>query len=143
MSWWRIYVPDCPQLSPWLITVCQKLRLGVEGMKHWRPLKSPLRYPGAKKKVLQHFAQFWEQDHEEYRDVFVGGGSTFFGKPPAALSWLNDADEEVASFFVAMRDHAGELCDLVMSNKPSVDLWRDIKAKRLQDRKSTRLNSSH
>ncbi|MBU8711117.1 DNA adenine methylase [Brevibacillus parabrevis] len=90
-------------------------------------VKSPLRYPGAKKKVLNRFTQFWEVPHVEYRDVFVGGGSTFFGKPECPRNWLNDYDEEIAAFFISMRDYPEELCNLVMSTKPTVELWRQIK----------------
>ncbi|MTV49868.1 hypothetical protein GJ688_12885 [Heliobacillus mobilis] len=94
--------------------------------------KSPLRYPGAKKKVLKFFTQFWNHPHQEYRDVFVGGGSTFFGKPLSENNWLNDLDEEVAAFFVAMRDYPEQLCDLVLNTQPSVPLWRRIKAEELE-----------
>lgn len=90
-------------------------------------VKSPLRYPGAKKKVLNRFSQFWKVPHIEYRDVFLGGGSTFLGKPKCERNWLNDYDEEIAAFFISMRDYSDELCDLVMSTKPTVELWRHIK----------------
>lgn len=91
-------------------------------------IKSPLRYPGAKKKVLKHFKRFWNLEHHEYRDVFVGGGSTFFGKPISPLNWINDYDEEVAAFFTAMRDFPDELCKRVLDVTPSVAYWREIKS---------------
>lgn len=94
-------------------------------------IKSPLRYPGAKKKVLNRFYPFWGENHIEYRDVFVGGGSTFFGKPLAANNWLNDFDKEVAALYIAMRDHVEELCEFVLNTHPSVELWREIKQKQL------------
>ncbi len=92
------------------------------------PVKSPLRYPGAKKKVLDRFTHFWNTTHQEYRDVFIGGGSSFFGKRLVPANWLNDFDCEVAAFFIAMRDYPDELCDRVRSTTPSVDLWRAIKS---------------
>lgn len=91
-------------------------------------VRSPLRYPGAKKKVLDRFTHFWKTPHQEYRDVFVGGGSPFFGKKLAPVNWLNDLDSEVAAFFIAMRDHPDELCNRVKNTIPSVELWRAIKA---------------
>ncbi|MFD1267500.1 DNA adenine methylase [Paenibacillus motobuensis] len=81
--------------------------------------------------MLNRFTQFWEIPHLEYRDVFVGGGSTFFGKPKSQKNWINDFDEEVAAFFVSMRDYPNELCNLVMSTKPTVELWRSIKDEEL------------
>lgn len=94
-------------------------------------IKSPLRYPGAKKKVLNRFTQFWEIPHLQYRDAFIGGGSTFFGKPHCENNWLNDYDEEISAFFISMRDYPHELCNLVMSTKPTVELWRKIKEEKV------------
>lgn len=94
-------------------------------------IKSPLRYPGAKKKVLNRFLPFWGNQHLEYRDVFVGGGSTFFGKPLAPQNWLNDYDNEVAALYIALRDHVDELCELIMNTHPTVELWREIKQREL------------
>ncbi|PQP83258.1 hypothetical protein C0Q44_00555 [Paenibacillus sp. PCH8] len=89
--------------------------------------KSPLRYPGAKKKVLDRFLPFWKKEHIEYRDVFVGGGSTFFGKPLSLQNWINDFDTEVAELYIVMRDQPEELCELIMNTIPTVELWREIK----------------
>lgn len=43
-------------------------------------VKSPLRYPGGKKKVLDLIAPFWSTPHDEYREPFLGGRERLLGQ---------------------------------------------------------------
>lgn len=97
-----------------------KIRNGTENEK----ISSPLRFPGSKSKVLGRFVPYFDSPHIEYREPFVGGGSIFFGKAKARHNILNDIDENVYSFFIALRDYPKELCELVLNNYPSVELWK-------------------
>lgn len=51
--------------------------------------------------------------HEEYREVFFGGGGLFFHKPKAKRNWVNDLHPGLYAFWKTLRDqfHAFEaLC---------------------------------
>ncbi|HYF79330.1 MAG TPA: DNA adenine methylase [Symbiobacteriaceae bacterium] len=95
--------------------------------------ETPLRYPGAKKKVIRRLHPFLSIEHDEYREPFVGGGSVFFGKPLSQHSWINDADPDVAALFKAMKKYPEQLCDLVRSNPPTLALWDDLKMSQPDD----------
>ncbi len=41
----------------------------------------PFRYPGGKFYALGLLAPFWQIEHDEFREPFLGGGSVFFTKP--------------------------------------------------------------
>jgi len=75
------------------------------------PLRSPLRYPGGKARVVKTFAQY-VPEHTEYREIFVGGGSFFFYKPKARKNWLNDLHPGLYAFYVALRDRYSEFAAL-------------------------------
>lgn len=99
--------------------IAYKVRNGIESEK----ISSPLRFPGSKSKVLGRFVPYFDSPHIEYREPFLGGGSIFFGKAKSKQNILNDIDENVYSFFIALRDYPNELCELVLKNYPSVELW--------------------
>ena len=90
-------------------------------------VKSVLRYPGAKGKVIEKFIPFWDIEHVEYREPFAGSGSIFFRKPLVAKNWLNDLDTDITSVLLAMRDFPNELCDLIKLTVPTVDFWYKLK----------------
>ncbi|MFK4305264.1 DNA adenine methylase [Paenibacillus sp. RC254] len=92
--------------------------------KQEKPLRSPLRFPGSKSKVLKKFEKYLAVEHTEYREPFVGGGAIFFGKQIAKYNWLNDKDVNIKSFLKTVRDNPNYLCEMVRKIKPSVELWQ-------------------
>jgi len=64
----------------------------------------PFRYPGGKFYALGLLAPFWQIEHDEYREPFVGGGSVFFTKPKSKYNVLNDMDSELISTYKALQD---------------------------------------
>jgi len=68
------------------------------------PLRSPLRYPGGKSRVAKLLAPFIPPDHEEYREIFFGGGGLFFHKPKAPRNWINDLHPGLYAFWKTLRD---------------------------------------
>jgi len=64
----------------------------------FRPLPPLLCHPGGKSKskgvILPRIPP-----HRVYVEPFFGGGSVFFGKPPAAKSVLNDIDRPLMNFY--------------------------------------------
>jgi DNA adenine methylase len=69
-----------------------------------KPGRSPFRYPGGKFYGLKFLLPFLDRPHDEYREPFVGGGSIFFAKPPASVSWLNDLDAALVTTYQQIAD---------------------------------------
>jgi len=75
-------------------------------------IKSPLRYPGGKSKVVKYIVEHIKKDFEEFREPFVGGGSVFFylkQKYPEKKFWINDIYENLFLFYKMMRDYPNEV----------------------------------
>jgi len=75
-------------------------------------IKSPLRYPGGKSKVVKYIVEHIKKDFEEFREPFVGGGSVFFylkQKYPEKKFWINDIYENLFLFYKMMRDCPNEV----------------------------------
>jgi len=68
------------------------------------PLRSPLRYPGGKSRVAKRLAPY-VPPHEEYREIFFGGGGLFFHKPKAKRNWINDLHPGLYAFWKTLRDN--------------------------------------
>ncbi|MBH8602055.1 DNA adenine methylase [Thermoactinomyces sp. CICC 23799] len=91
-------------------------------------IRSPLRFPGSKSKVLNRFYPYFYIPHIEYREPFFGGGAIFFGKPKAKINWINDKDYSVYAFFKIVRDYPDDICKFVLSIKPSIEIWKEIRS---------------
>jgi DNA adenine methylase len=87
-------------------------------------VKSPLRFPGSKSKVLKKLQPFLNTPHIEYREPFVGGGAIFFGKVKAQENWLNDKDLNISNFLEVMKNDAENLCELVSRTTPTIEIWQ-------------------
>lgn len=68
-------------------------------------IRSPLRYPGGKSRVVEKIARLIPP-FEEFREPFFGGGSVFFylkQKFPSRQFWVNDKYAELANFWRQMQ----------------------------------------
>ena len=74
-------------------------------------LTSPLRYPGGKSRVAKRFIPFFPP-HDDYREIFAGGGGIFFHKFKAEGNWINDLHPGLYAFYVAVRDNFDEVAAL-------------------------------
>jgi DNA adenine methylase len=93
-------------------------------------IKSPLRYPGGKAKVLDAiFARFPER-FLEFREPFVGGGSVFLTvrqKFPQVPIWINDLNYDLISFWRTVQTDClaltGEVRQIKETEKNGKDLY--------------------
>ena len=69
---------------------------------------SPFRYPGNQIYALDTLLSLIPE-HKFYSEPFCGGASTFFAKPKAENSWLNDVDRELIDTYTAIRDQPEKL----------------------------------
>lgn len=65
----------------------------------------PFRWAGGKYYAIKKLRQFWEnQEHDEYREPFFGGGSVFFAKDKVKYNWINDLDKGLVNTLLRMQD---------------------------------------
>ena len=91
-------------------------------------LPIPFRYPGGKFYALGLLAPFWQVEHDEYREPFVGGGSVFFTKTKSKFNVINDIDSELTTTYKVLQDPLKR--DILLSKfKTEVatkERWREI-----------------
>ncbi len=67
------------------------------------PLKSPLRYPGGKSKVVKDLLPYFPLDIDEFREPFIDGGSVFIALKNIFNNhikhyWINDLNVDLYLF---------------------------------------------
>ncbi|WP_036634962.1 DNA adenine methylase [Paenibacillus massiliensis] len=97
-------------------------------MRNNNVIRSPLRFPGSKSKVLNRIQPYLLTHHKEYREPFLGGGSIFLSKPLSSINWINDKDFRVFNFFNVIRDSPDHLCKMIKETQPTVELWREFRS---------------
>jgi DNA adenine methylase len=84
-------------------------------------INSPFRYPGgkfyARKLILEHVIP-----HTCYIEPFAGGASIFFAKKKAEYTILNDADPDLINCYLAIRDNAEDLIELLRGIPATKDM---------------------
>lgn len=78
----------------------------------------PFRWAGGKYYALKLLSKFWlKQDHDEYREPFLGGGSVFWAKEKVKYNWINDIDKNLIDTlkFISDKDKLPELLELFES----------------------------
>jgi DNA adenine methylase len=81
-------------------------------------IKSPIRYPGGKSKVVKELIKYIPAEFTEYREPFVGGGSMYLLlKSDLLLNkyWLNDLNKDVSYFWQCCRWDSQELIQGVIN----------------------------
>lgn len=80
--------------------------------KKTRYLKSPISYPGGKRKVVEELWRAMPQDWTEFREPFVGGGAVslyLMQRYPDRKFWINDLDPFVSEFWKVLATNPEEL----------------------------------
>lgn len=89
-------------------------------------MKSPLRYPGGKSRLIKEILKFKPKDITEYREPFLGGGSLFFhllDDKEIEIFKASDTFPELINFYQTMLQSPQELVQVIekmkMTNEPS------------------------
>ena len=64
----------------------------------------PFRWAGGKYYALKILQKFWDIEHDEYREPFLGGGSVFWAKDKVKTNWINDIDSDLVSTLELISD---------------------------------------
>jgi DNA adenine methylase len=83
-------------------------------------VKSPLRYPGGKSRVVNYILPYVPLDISEYREAFVGGGSVFLAVKSLfhrriSEYWINDINLDLYLFWKYAKDNISNL--VIETNK--------------------------
>ena len=91
-------------------------------------LRSPLRYPGGKSRVVKRLLEFIPP-HSDYREIFAGGAALFFAKERVASSWLNDLHPGLHAFYSALRDSFESFAEACLNQEGNLrdlfDYWAE------------------
>ncbi|WP_045056366.1 DNA adenine methylase [Aliterella atlantica] len=87
-------------------------------------IKSPLRYPGGKSKVINYLLPYIPTNISEFREPFVGGGSVFLAVKSVFQNrinkyWINDLNSDLYCFWKYVRDDLDSLVSHVTILKES------------------------
>lgn len=94
-------------------------------------IKSPLRYPGGKSKVVDYILPYIPLDICEFREPFIGGGSVFLAVKNVfhrriSKYWLNDINFDLYLFWKFARDDIDNLLDSVKKFKENYKDGREL-----------------
>jgi DNA adenine methylase len=94
-------------------------------------VKSPLRYPGGKSKVLDKILPHIPVNIREYREPFLGGGSVHFGVKQLFDSqikkyWINDLNFDLYCFWLFAKNEIDRLVEEVDKIKQQYDDGREL-----------------
>lgn len=85
-------------------------------------VKSPLRYPGGKSKVVKYLLPYLPLNIDEFREPFIGGGSVFIASKSLFNDrikeyWINDLNVDLYLFWKYARDDINLIVDSINSLK--------------------------
>lgn len=92
-------------------------------------MKSPLRYPGGKSRLIKILKDLVPENYIEYRELFVGGGSFFFHEKethPSKKFWINDLYEPLINFWVRIRDEPEPVIKKIVYYKHLFEDGKDL-----------------
>ena len=93
-------------------------------------IKSVLRYPGGKSRVVKTIRKYIPPHFEEFREPFVGGGSIFIALkqdlPDSVDFVINDINPDVYLFWKYLKDDGEGFRNAVVSIKNRFDTGREL-----------------
>jgi DNA adenine methylase len=94
---------------------------------------SPLRYPGGKSRIFPFVSRLFYENEMigfSYAEPYAGGSGLalklLFDEYVDKI-YLNDLDQSIYAFWVAVVDHADEICDWIMEVDLTIRNWRHYK----------------
>ncbi len=93
--------------------------------------KSPLRYPGGKSKVVKYLLPYFSSDINEFRELFIGGGSVFITLKSTVGDkikhyWINELNIDLYTFWKYAKDDITTLVSSINTLKQNYQTGRDL-----------------
>ena len=92
-------------------------------------IRSPLRYPGGKSKMVSQLGEFLPQNISEFREPMVGGGSVFIyirQKFPEIKVRINDLNRDVYCFWKIAKENNLELVEEIKRIKKNCQNGKNL-----------------
>lgn len=89
-------------------------------------MKQIFTYYGGKQKLLPELLKLIPQ-HTQYVELFAGGATLFWGKPPSENEVLNDIDGRITNFYWQVKTNFEELQTLIQGTLHSEILYKESK----------------
>ncbi|WP_009634196.1 DNA adenine methylase [Synechocystis sp. PCC 7509] len=94
-------------------------------------VKSPLRYPGGKSRVVKYLLPYLPLTINDFREPFIGGGSVFIAfksifSEEKKQYWINDINSDLYLFWKYARDDINIFLDGIKYLKTSYPTGRDL-----------------
>ncbi len=100
-------------------------------------IKSSLRYPGGKQKIVKDIYKKIPSNFNEYREPFFGGGSVFFyikqQQKEVQNYWINDKFEPIANFWQQTAVLSSEIMNIIHSLRKEFPVGKDLHSKLRQE----------
>lgn len=94
-----------------------------------KPVKSPISWPGGKRRLLKHILPLIPP-HKCYVEVFGGGASVLLAKAPSEIEVYNDIDGNLVALFRNAKKHLAALLDEIDWTLNARQELEDYKAQR-------------
>jgi DNA adenine methylase len=96
------------------------------GLKGIKPF---LRWAGSKRNLLPKLLPYFPTRFNTYHEPFLGSGSVFFHLNPSKAV-LSDANQELVSTYLVLRDHPGRISNLLEQLSPDRETYYSIRKDR-------------
>ncbi len=99
-------------------------------VKRIKTPKSLYRWSGGKSRAQLIISEFIDIPHQDFREIFLGGASTFLYKDKVEKNWLNDLDPIIYDGFLAIQQYPDELIELMKKyTPPTLEKYHEVKNK--------------
>lgn len=100
-------------------------------------IKSSLRYPGGKQRIVKDIFNKVPSEFTEYREPFFGGGSVFFHikqqRNELSNCWINDKFEPIANFWQQSANSSANIINIVNSLKQQYSTGKELHVRLRRD----------
>lgn len=90
-------------------------------------MRTPLTYYGGKQRIASQIVDLLPPGNV-FIEAFAGGLAVLFARPRVQREIVNDLDGRVMAFWRALRDHPGELAEVVAATPYSRQEWEFCRA---------------
>lgn len=113
------------------------------------PIKNPLRYPGAKSKLVPYIQKLLEVEHLtgcSFYEAYAGSAAVSFGlleNKVISKAIINELDPLIYNFWYSVMNYTSDLIHLINNTDININIWKEMSLYRnseyLQDKSSLQI----